>query len=148
MEGVRLPHKLYVLCPKSCKLEKYIDDTNYIEFTKDLPQYEIDHGGIAGRKYNVSVYRIKYNGELFYCALEYAQPLKTLVAFKENGRISLPEMDIERESFIKNLTLMLKDYKNSFEVCELVEYDDETEKLHEMFFGLTSVQSFKCQTVE
>ncbi|GBM11805.1 hypothetical protein AVEN_22930-1 [Araneus ventricosus] len=148
MEGVRLPHKLYVLCPKSCKVEKYIDRTDYIQCAKDLPPYEIDHGGIAGRKYNVSVYWIKYNGEFFRCALEYAQPLKTLVAFKEKGRISLPEMDIERESFIKNLTLMLKDNKNSFEVCELVEYDDKTEKLHEILSGLTSVQEFKCQIKE
>ncbi|CAL1300092.1 unnamed protein product [Larinioides sclopetarius] len=148
IEGVQLPQKLFILCPKSCKVKQYIDNTDCIEFSKDLPPYEIDHGGIARRKYSVSVYRIKNDGEFFRCALEYAQPLKTLLALKENGKISSSEMYIERESFIKNLALMLKDHKNSFEVCELVEFDDEMEELHEIFSNLPSVQEFKCKTVE
>ncbi|KAF8792058.1 Stimulator of interferon like [Argiope bruennichi] len=147
-EGIQLPNKLYILFPKSCKVKKYIDKSDCIEYTKNFLAFKLDHGGIKAREYHISVYRIDYNGKFFYCALEYAQPLKNLRALKENGKMPLSEMYAERDSFIKNLTQMLQDRENSFEVCELVEYDDENSELHDILSNLPSVQKYKRQTIE
>ncbi|GFT14306.1 uncharacterized protein NPIL_390471 [Nephila pilipes] len=138
--GIVLPNKLYILCPKSCRIKEYIDDTKYIEHCKELPPYQVCHGGIDKRTYNISVYKINNDGKFFRCALEYAQPLKHLLTFKEHGKITDTEMCSQRDLFCENLKSGVR--KSYHDVCELIEYDDEVNEIHNVLLGTPSIQEF------
>ncbi|GFY53985.1 uncharacterized protein TNIN_335061 [Trichonephila inaurata madagascariensis] len=144
--GILLPNKLYILCPKSCIIQQYIDNTDYIEHCRELPPQEVCHGGVGNRIYNISVYKIDIGGQFFRCALEYAQPLKHLLTFKEDGKITSKEMCFQRDLFCESLKSMLRDGKNSHETCELIEYDDMVHPIHEVLLDTTSIQEFMKST--
>lgn len=142
LQVVELPEKLYILCPRTCRVQKYIDDTPFVDRCRELPPLINDNSGIVGREYNITVYKINHPLQTFRCAIEYAQPLKSLLTFKEMGRITPSDLREEREEFIKNLNQFLIDGGNTQNLCELVEFDDEVNNIHDILFKLDSVQQF------
>ncbi|GIY30340.1 uncharacterized protein CEXT_128391 [Caerostris extrusa] len=139
---IALPRKLYILCPKSCRVKQYIDNIDGIEWCRELTSLLVNVGGVVERRYNISIYRMEYEENVLHCAIEYAQPLKNLLTLKENGRITVEEMNTQRDLFCKNLNKMLRDSKDSYQACELIEFNDEINEPNEVLFDINSIQQF------
>ncbi|KAG8186864.1 hypothetical protein JTE90_024108 [Oedothorax gibbosus] len=144
LQRVEVPERLYVLWPLTCKVDPYIDDNPlYIERCGELPPFYDNNSGIVDREYNITVYLIKHPQQTFRCAIECAQPLKSLRSFKEEmGRIDSEEMDAQRDEFLTHLTRLLEEGNSTKKLCELVVYDDEQESIHDVLYRLESIQTF------
>ncbi|XP_035208594.1 uncharacterized protein LOC118183235 [Stegodyphus dumicola] len=131
---VQVPEKLYILVPKSCIVPSYISNNDYIERCRELPAYKKEVAGIEGRVYNITVYQIRADEHDigFRCALEYAQPLKNLSAYKNEKIITEEEMQHQRELFCSYLVDFLNDENQSCKYCTILTFDDEKQKVHEV----------------
>lgn len=135
---VSMKRKHFILVPESCKVPNYLDcDTDFIERCKELPKHLENFAGVKERVYNITVYEIRKEQESKWIrlAVEYAQPLKGLYALKERHVIKEEEMINERKLFVLHLQEFLRDANNSYEFCELIEYNDKERKAYEVLLN-------------
>lgn len=134
---VEVTNKLFVLVPKSCKRKRYIDDTEQIERSRELPTFKLNIAGVVDRVYEITVYRVSENLDFadgYRCCVEYAQPLSELWDMHASGKITKNDMRQELILFIQTLYQLLCDENDSYKVCELLCYDDDETDVAEILF--------------
>lgn len=123
--------RLYILFPLDCGV---LDDLSTadpnIRFLNMLPQENIDRAGIKGRVYSNSVYELLENGQpAGTCVLEYATPLKTLLAMSQDGRAGFSREDRLEQAklFCRTLEDILADVPESQNNFRLIVYEEPSE---------------------
>lgn len=85
--------RLLILVPINANIShKLEDEDERIQFYDSLPNSQLDRGGVRGRVYKHSVYRVlDHKGQAHDCVVEYATPLLTLYSMSQDSSAGFGE---------------------------------------------------------
>ncbi|XP_072292253.1 stimulator of interferon genes protein [Eucyclogobius newberryi] len=85
--------RLFILIPVNANIShKLEDEDDRVQFYDSLPNSQLDRGGVRGRVYKHSVYRVfNHKGQAHDCVVEYATPLLTLHSMSQDSEAGFGE---------------------------------------------------------
>ncbi|XP_033830096.1 stimulator of interferon genes protein [Periophthalmus magnuspinnatus] len=85
--------RLFILIPINANIShKLENEDERVHFYDSLPNSQLDRGGVRGRVYKHSVYRVfNHKGQAHDCVLEYATPLLTLHSMSQDRSAAFGE---------------------------------------------------------
>lgn len=85
--------RLLILVPINANIShKLEEEDERIQFYDSLPNSQLDRGGVRGRVYKHSVYRVlDHKGQAHDCVVEYATPLLTLYSMSQDSSAGFGE---------------------------------------------------------
>ncbi|XP_020773528.2 stimulator of interferon genes protein isoform X2 [Boleophthalmus pectinirostris] len=104
--------RLFILIPINANIShKLEDEDERVQFCESLPNSQLDRGGVRGRVYKHSVYKVyNHKGQAHYCVLEYATPLLTLHSMSQDSSAAFGEPQRREQVllFFRTLTDILQ----------------------------------------
>ncbi|KAF6739334.1 Stimulator of interferon genes protein [Oryzias melastigma] len=99
--------KLLILVPLNAKMSHQLkDEDERLQFYDNLPNYEMNMGGVQGRVYKHSVYKVlDENGWTHECVVEYATPVLTLYKMSHESTAGFGETERTQQVLLFYRTL-------------------------------------------